>query len=82
MAKVMWYAVDEDDSKWLFPKKPTRVIDEWNSNEDLYWEKDIPNIIELTNQDAIELGLPDLTWENDPIEVHLVCTNSKAPGDK
>lgn len=81
----MWYCVDKDGSKFLLGSKPERQSgfdDEENEtlsvwgfrmNElDLGMEYDI---VEIQDDQVASMGLPDMTWDDEPIKVKLICVN-------
>lgn len=63
----MWIAKDKDGSLWLFENKPVRKKYDWNdSNSDF-----------MEISDTTGLLLPELKWEDEPIEVELTIKKRK-----
>lgn len=77
MDKIMYYAVDKDNHKYLYSIRPTKSEDEgiWIIVTRLYkgFEDDI-TVMNVTNTYET-MGLPDITWEDEPLEVKLICVN-------
>lgn len=81
----MWYCVDKDGSKFLLGSKPERqsIIDEEESEELCSWgfridEIDLGidyDIVEIQDDQVASMGLPDMTWDDEPIKVKLICVN-------
>lgn len=69
----MWVARDKDEDLWLYTDKPKR------SQTNCWWEADT----QTNPLDADEVMLinrelfPDLSWEDEPIEVDLVRKEEK-----
>lgn len=56
----MWIARDKDGELWLFENKPVKENDIWNNSGSDYMK-----ILDTTL-------LPDLKWENEPMEIELL----------
>lgn len=64
----MWVARDKDGCLWLYIYKPIR------SKTNYWWEVDEQNT-PLDEDDCMLIDIelfPDLSWEDEPIEVELV----------
>lgn len=69
----MWVARDKDECLWLYIDKPIR------SQTQIWWEVDTINSL-LRDDDCMEIDgdlFPDLSWEDEPIEVDLVRKEEK-----
>lgn len=69
----MWVARDKDECLWLFIDKPIR------SQKNDWWEVDTQNSL-LRDDDCLQIDeelFPDLSWEDEPIEVDLVRKEEK-----
>lgn len=71
MNKEMYYAVDASGNKYLFSKEPARF------NKFKVWIENLTpgsEILDVT--DTYEtMGLPDMTWDDEPLLVKLICVN-------
>ena len=67
--RKMWIARDKDGELTLFSNKPHRCTDAGWNNES--W--DVVSMDEFTDTMILDSNMfPDLTWEDEPIEVELV----------
>lgn len=65
----MWIARDKDGDLTLFSSKPHRCTDVGWNNES--W--DVSSMDDFTDVMILDPNMfPDLTWEDEPIEVELV----------
>lgn len=63
----MWVARNKDNSLWVSNTKPIRTKDKGNKG---YWDyDDFYGILEIKDKSLF----PDLTWEDEPIEVKLIA---------
>lgn len=71
----MWVARDEDGSLCICNTKPIRISKKWYKG---YWDHDeFDGMLEIKDKSLF----PNLTWEDEPIEVSLV-PNKIDKGDK
>lgn len=71
--KLMWYAVDEDGTKALYSVKPVRSPNVWIWPDE-YEDEDV-DYLEIQDDEVAMMGLPDLAWEDEPIQVKVICVN-------
>lgn len=57
-----WVARDENNSLYLYGKRPVRDHNEWIEETVIILDDDL---------------LPDLTWDSEPIEVELIIKRKK-----
>lgn len=70
---TVYYAVDECGQGWLFESKPHRnmVCGWW------YGDKDIHITVVVMRMEALGFVLPDITWDDDPVELTLSLSYGK-----
>ena len=74
----MWIGRDKDGELWLFTHKPMRCTAPGWNNE--FW--DSPDLVDDDNDIVSAMTInpnlyPEVTWENEPIEVDLVVSRKQ-----